>query len=134
MFDLVVDGGTLAPGKRIGTTSVHGDVMFNDGSTLEIALDGNSSDLLVVVGRLDLGTETQLDIVQLSDDVLDSRYLIATYQGDLDGSFQTITNGFSIDASTPGELYLLVPEPTTGVFLLATVWALFACAQVRRKS
>lgn len=132
-FDLVVDGGTLAPGTPIGSTHVHGDLRFKGNSTLRIDLDGNLADLLIVDGQLDLGIGTSLDVVQSAAELTESRYLIATYADDLEGDFLAIADGFSIDTSIPGAIYLLVPEPTDGALLLAAISTVFGSVCVRRK-
>jgi hypothetical protein len=55
-FDLVSDGGTIAPGRRsaIGRTRITANLAINSGG-LEIAIDGRTSDAVDVAGRARLG-------------------------------------------------------------------------------
>lgn len=79
-------GGTLAPGKSIGTFAVGGDAVFG---SLVIEIDGSSNDLLEVTGTLD-ATAANLSLADLGDGLTDTVYVIASY-GLLTGPFASVT-------------------------------------------
>jgi hypothetical protein len=108
-FDLDIAGGTIAPGSSVGITTVDGNATFSDNSTLRIDLDGNAADLLDVLGDLDLGTDTSLDIVEFGE-LTGTDFLIAQYTGTLTGQFASVTPGFTVDYDTPGQILLTVSD------------------------
>jgi hypothetical protein len=112
-FDLEVDGGTLAPGHSIGTTTVDGSTTLLGGSTLEIEFDADGADLLWVLGDLTLAENVTLDIVPL-DETENGSYLIAAYTGTLSGVFENVADGYSLSYATPGEIYLTVGDILAG--------------------
>ena len=106
-FELQVAGGTVAPGESIGTTTVAGNANFAGGSSLQIELHGSIADQFIVAGDLNLGLDTALEVVELATPS-QSSYLIAQYSGTLSGAFDSVSAGYTIDAETPGEIWLLV--------------------------
>ena len=58
-FDLVNDGGVLAPGQSVGTTTITGSYTQNAG-TLEIELGQDAADSLAVTGLATLGGTLEL--------------------------------------------------------------------------
>ena len=92
---LVQDGGTLAPGASVGTTTVTGDYTINSGNwAIEIDATGaGSSDTVSVSGTLNI-SGCILDITELAvaDDEV---YVIAQY-GVLTGTFAAV-NGVPAD-------------------------------------
>ena len=69
-----------------------------------IGLDGTTSGMLDIGGNLDLSAVDSLDVVGTGTG---SSWLIATYDGTLDGMFDNITPGYDVDYSTIGELRLV---------------------------
>jgi hypothetical protein len=116
-FDLINEGGVLAPGNSPGATHVAGALTLQSGSVQIELASATDFDHVNVDGLLTLGG--MLD-VQLLDGYLpqpDTRWLIMT-GGSIHGHFDSITNGFALEQSG-GSLYLVaVPEPA-GLFLAA---------------
>jgi len=108
--------GTLSPGASTGTIYVTGATTLNGTFSVDVET-GGGSDLLAVTGNLTLGGS--LTIADLSKLVYPT-YTIATYTGNLYGSFASTnlgTTAYTVDTtSTPGSV-LLVPEPATMVLL-----------------
>lgn len=107
-FGFTVEGGAVAPGWSIGQTTVEGDLTFASGS-LEVELDGESADLLSVLGDLNLGGGASLDVVALGGSSADP-LLIAEYTGALSGAFAAVTDGYLVSYATPGQILLLVGD------------------------
>lgn len=102
-FDLQVAGGAVAPGRSIGVSQVLGNASFALSSSLEVEILGIDSDQLIVTGDLDLGIDTALDILNLGAPS-SGTYAVAQYAGSLSGQFVSVTPGYSIDYSVPGEI------------------------------
>jgi len=111
-FDLHVAGGTLAPGYDVGTLSIAGNATFSSSSRLEFELGETATDLLDVQGDLDLGTNTALEIAELSA-LTSTSYLIAQYTGSRLGMFAEldIPDGFSVFYNDNGKQILLTSGP-----------------------
>jgi hypothetical protein len=108
-FELDVSGGTISPGASIGTTNIAGNMSAANSSTIEIEIDGPLADLVSVVGDLDLGSDSALHVIALSEPTAAS-YLFAQYTGQLFGEFAIVTPGYTVDYDTPGEIRLLLAE------------------------
>jgi hypothetical protein len=107
-FDLVNQGGAIAPGSSPGQTHVSGDLTLQAGSSLEFEL-GTQSDTIVVDGDLTLGGT--LNITNLTGFGLGA-YTLITYDGALSGSLTIGSKpaGYDcfVDTSTPGQVQLVV--------------------------
>lgn len=116
-------GGRLQPGgATAGTLTFSNNLVLENGATLELDLaasdtpGGNTNDLLVVGGDLTLGATVLVEMRFLSTlPASPGNYTIIRYSGILGGSAANLipvnhTNRFnySFDASTPGEIHLLV--------------------------
>jgi len=94
--DLTVDAASsIAPGTSIGTFSVSADVTL--AGSLEIEVDGATTDLFAVTGVLDI-TGATLNATGIGAGATQSVYVIATHGG-LVGTFATenIPAGYSVD-------------------------------------
>jgi autotransporter-associated beta strand protein len=94
----VVVSGSLAPGTGVGTLSIDGDVTFAVNSRLAVEIAGAAADKLAVTGNLDLtAAGNVLDVTGVGTG---GSWLIATYSGTLDGVFESIPAGFTVDYGT----------------------------------
>ncbi len=114
---LVRAEGTLAPGHTVGTFTVNEGATFDPGGTLQIELDGSTSDKLNVVGNLNLGGSAVLDVLGIADGV--TNYIIASY-GSLSGTFDSplLPAGYVIDYAfddglSSNNIALVIPEPSS---------------------
>jgi hypothetical protein len=111
-FDLLNQGGTIAPGNGPGQTHVMGDLTLQSGSILEMELGGTApgqSDKIVVDGDLTLaGTVNIKDLAGFGT----GTYVLITYGGSLNGSLaigsQPAGCLYTLDTSVPGEIRLIV--------------------------
>ena len=121
--NLILRGGTIAPGNSTGTLTV-GDATFEAGSTYEWEFGDGGSDLLAVDGNLTIDDDFTIDIVDLHGGPFGTLDLI-TYTGTLDGdpSLWTINHppevSYSQILGDGGSIRLtgLTPEPTTTLLL-----------------
>lgn len=112
-FDLVNDGGTLAPGQSIGATTVLGDLTLNAG-TLAIELASpTAADSLEVTGTLTLGGELSISLLDEFNPESGS-WVIAT-AAEFAGVFDSVTPGFNV-TQQGGELVLSVAAGLPGDF------------------
>lgn len=138
----VQDGGTVAPGNSAGTMTISGDVLFQDGSILQIEIGGENLgdyDVLDVAGILDIDSGS---ILELS--------LIDGYEPESNTTFDILqwnnladSETFTIQGSLPGGKYwdatdlltngqlTAMPEPTTA--LLLTLATLLILARRRKR-
>ncbi|MGB7156651.1 MAG: hypothetical protein WBD40_01215 [Tepidisphaeraceae bacterium] len=128
-FDLVNNGGTIAPGNSIGHTEVLGNLQLNSG-TLAIELDGLTSDTLGVFGLATLGGD--LDVALLNGLVPQDGdfWTILIADGGISGAFDSVPEGYSVQIV--GDALLLtyaVPEPS-----VAGAMIVFAGAMLRRRA
>jgi hypothetical protein len=103
----VTNSGTIAPGDETlapGTLTLNGNVTNVADSRWLIGLDGTTSGMLDIGGNVDLSAVDSLDVVGTGTG---SSWLIATYGGTLNGTFDNITPGYDVDYSTIGELRLV---------------------------
>jgi len=113
-FDLLSQGGTIAPGASPGQTLVNGSLTLQSGSTLELELgstNSTESDNIVVKGNLTLAGD--LNITELPGFGAGT-YLLINYSGTLNGSLALGDHpaGFdcTIDVTIPGQVRLHVTE------------------------
>jgi hypothetical protein len=146
-FDLINQGGTLAPGdtlggfddtntfvpgSHIGLTHVMGNLMLQSGTLeIELAPDG-SNDALLVDSALTLGGNLDVKLFNGAAPQLGQRWLIASAD-DITGSFGSITDGFALDEEG-SNLYLvsLVPEPSAVCLMVLGSFGVVAVARRRR--
>jgi hypothetical protein len=94
-FSLTNQGGTLSPGNSIGQTHVEGDLTLTSG-TLQIELASESlADTLVVDGLATLGGNLVVDLLG-GFAPTEGSWEIITAIGGFDGSFASITDGYSV--------------------------------------
>ncbi len=125
-FDLVNDGGAIAPGQGIGRTSVLGDLTLNAGS-LEIDVASDLlADMLTVDGTAILAGALNVSLLGGYVPAVGQSWQLLTADEIL-SSFDSVTPGFSVQLQS-GSLWLFagagagasaVPEPQSLVLLLA---------------
>jgi hypothetical protein len=71
-------------------------------SHLAIELSGATADQLVVGGNLDLSSNDFLDVTGSGA----GPWVVATYAGTLSGTFDSVTSGYVVDYTTPGQIIL----------------------------
>jgi autotransporter-associated beta strand protein len=96
--------GTVSPGAALATGTLPAGPATITG-TYVCEIDGASKDVLDVLGDLDI-TGTTLAITILAGGFTESEYVIAVYSGTLIGTFASVTPGYAVDYSTPGEIKL----------------------------
>jgi hypothetical protein len=120
----VLDGVTLSPGDRpdgtpsLGTLEVVAlaPLTLAGGNRLLIELDpGGAADRLwLSTGDLQLGDGSSLELVPTAALPAGTQFVVATYQGNLTGTFAHVTPGFDVSYATPHQVVVTaVPEPTT---------------------
>jgi uncharacterized protein with beta-barrel porin domain len=90
--DVVVNGGTLAPGNSIGTLNVAGSLTFTAASSYMVEISGASSDLTRVTGVATLGGAT---VVVVPTGTLAKQYTILTATGGVSGTFNPVVSSAS---------------------------------------
>ena len=131
LVDLLVNGGSIAPGDGVGTLTFTGNSTFGNNSHFAIEVTGATADQLSVA-NLNLASTSDFLDVTLPGGATPGNYVIATYSGTLTGTFNNVTPGFTVNYATPGQLILNVP-PLVGLGSLAAVpepscWLFVACA------
>ncbi|GAA0397473.1 autotransporter domain-containing protein [Brevundimonas terrae] len=91
----IASGATLSPGNSIGTLTVNGDLLFQQGArfVVEVAPGGSDSDLVKVSGKATLGG-TVAHIGANGNYDLRSAYTILS-AGSLSGTFEAVTSDFA---------------------------------------
>ncbi len=126
LFDDIACDGTLSilNGCVMGTA---GTVSLAGGGHLHVELGGPLAQA-TFQGHLDLSGDDYLDLTELSAGT--GPYLIASQVGALNGVFDHVTPGYTVDYSQPGKIYVsAVPEPSS----IAAVAVLVGPALVRRR-
>ena len=139
--------GALAPGNSAGTLSVVGDVVLDNGSSLDWELDGGDNttgggvnDLLAIsgTGTGNLTLDGTLNVAALNSNPFsslgfDAHWTIITYTGTLTdnglelGVMPSLPEGWGWQVDTtsqPGEVWLVVPEPSAALLGLLGVLGL----------
>jgi autotransporter-associated beta strand protein len=98
----VTNSGTIAPGAGVGTLTMSSDLTMTSNSHLAIDLSGASADQLVVGGNLDLSSNDFLDVTGSGA----GPWVIATYAGTRNGTFDNVTSGYLVNYTTPGQIVL----------------------------
>jgi fibronectin-binding autotransporter adhesin len=129
-FGIFSDGTLSLLGGSTVTTSLS-SLSLGNGGTLAVQIGGPAGQaLLNVNGSLDLSGSDVLALDPLDPNPVGT-YLIATYTGTLTGAFDSVTQGFVVDYSTPHKIYaVVVPEPAVAV--VPALWAILA--RRRRRS
>jgi len=95
--------GTLSPGSSSASTLVTGGLTLS--GTYACDINGFFSDQVSVSGDLTL-TGATLTVNEISPKTLGS-YMIATYSGNLVGTFASVPTGYTVNYDTPGVVYLI---------------------------
>ena len=106
-FGLTNDGGILSPGNLIGSTSIQGDLIINDGV---LAIDLASpvvADLLDISGAFTLGGDLEVSLLGGFDPTSGS-WIIATAES-FSGTFDSVTPGFAITQQGSNLVLSVVP-------------------------
>ena len=90
--NVVVNGGTLAPGNSIGTLNVAGSLTFTAVSSYLVEISGASSDLTRVTGVATLGGAT---VVVVPIGSVTKQYTILTATGGVPDTFNAAVSGVS---------------------------------------
>ena len=111
--DVIVNGGTIAPGASVGTLTSFGNVTFGANSHFGIELSGATADQLAVTGNIDLtALGNALDVTGSGS----GSWVIATYTGSRTGTFESVTSGFTVDYGTGSNSQItLMGSVVTGV-------------------
>ncbi len=110
-FDLVNNGGTIAPGQPVGVTDVFGDLELNSG-TLAIELASpTEADLVRVTGAFTLGGN--LDVSLLDGFAPTNGSWVVATASSFSGAFASVTPGFAV-SQQGANLVLSVVAPLPG--------------------
>ena len=90
--NVVVNGGTLAPGNSIGSLIVAGSLTFSAASSYMVEISGASSDLTWVIGVATLGGAT---VVVVPTGTVTKQYKILTANGGVSGTFNPVVSSTS---------------------------------------
>ena len=88
--NVVVNGGTLAPGNSIGTLNVANSLTFSAASSYMVEISGTSSDLTLVAGAVTLGGAT---VVVVPTGTVTKQYTILTAVSGLVDTFNPVVSG-----------------------------------------
>lgn len=93
----VAEGGTLAPGNSIGTLTVNGNLVIDQGAVYEVEVnpEGTESDRVIVKGNATINGSSVAHIGYNGNYGQNSRYTILSVDGTLTGSFGQITSEFA---------------------------------------
>lgn len=131
----LVNAGYIAPGLSPGQLTIDGDVVFQEGSVLEIEIAGigeGQFDVLNVTGNLTMGGRLVLRFIDgfapLQGQTFDL-LTAGTLEGSFDVTIENLAEGFEYDLSLdPTGLTLIaltdgvyIPEPATAMILLTTL-------------
>ena len=122
-FDLVVMGGTLAPGDSPGTTTINGNYEQQAAGTLEIEIGGTTAgsefDMLAITGSTTLAGTLDVSLFDLGGGLFSpsagDTFEILTAAGGLAGAFDTLNL-----PALPGDLLWFVNYGATSVELVTT--------------
>lgn len=109
--NVVVSGGTLAPGNSIGTLNVAGSLTFSAASSYMVEISGASSDLTRVTGVATLGGA---GVVVAPIGTVAKRYTILTATGGVSGMFNP-----AVSSTTPNLVGSLSYDPNNVYLNLA---------------
>ncbi len=114
---ILTNHGIIAPGNSIGTLTVDGDVVFENGSTFEVEIDNaGNSDKLDVSGDVTINGGSTLTINSNGETITDNKqYTLIEADGSITGTFDTVDTalvtwdtGVTGSMSYPGSTALLV--------------------------
>ncbi|WP_325960790.1 autotransporter domain-containing protein [Serratia ureilytica] len=93
----IADRGVLSPGGEFSTLKVDGDLMFQQGSRFEVAVDpaGKEANLVQVTGNASLEGGTVAHIGANGHYQLRSSHTILAAEGRLSGAFDDVTSDFA---------------------------------------
>ena len=114
---ILTNYGIIAPGNSIGTLTVDGDVVFENGSMFEVEIDNaGNSDKLDVSGDVTINGGSTLTINSNGETITDNKqYTLIEADGSITGTFDTVDTalvtwdtGVTGSMSYPGSTALLV--------------------------
>lgn len=106
----VTINGTISPGPGVATLATGACTLPG---TYNCDIDGTQSDRLAITGNLDL-TDSTLSL-NVINPTTSANHVIATYTGNLTGSFGTVPTGYELDTTEAGKVVLWpVSSPVAG--------------------
>jgi hypothetical protein len=97
-FDLVNDGGAIAPGRGVGTTNVAGNVVVEHG-TLAVDVARDRSDTLRASGTVRLGGALRIEPYGGYEPHDGDSWTIVVAGGGVTGRFQAVPPGYSVNVA-----------------------------------
>ena len=136
--DRISPGFGTAPRGTTDRFDILGNFTLSGGSHYQADIAGTgtaNADLLAITGDLDLSSGNgSLDVNPLSPILAGQRFVVASYTGQLTGTFDHVTSGFAVSYDVPGEVaVIVVPEPTTLIFA-AGAGGLLMLRRTRRRA
>jgi outer membrane autotransporter protein len=95
-FDLVNDGGSIAPGRGIGTTNVAGNITLERGA-LVIDVRRGASDTLRASGDVRLGGTLRIEPYDGYQPRTGDSWTLIVADGGVRGRFDRVTEGYSVN-------------------------------------
>ena len=113
--------GTIAPGNSIGTLTVDGDVIFENGSTFEVEIDNSgNSDKLDVTGDVTINSGSTIAINSNGETITDGKeYTLIEAGGSITGEF-TILDTALVTWDAAVENYEMSYDTTTATLVIGT--------------
>lgn len=104
---MIGSGGTLSPGNSIGSLTINGNLVFDNGShyNLEVNPTGTVSDLVQVTGDATINGGSVAHVGASGKYNLRSSYTILSANGKLSGAFERVTSDFAFLSPTLGYDY-----------------------------
>lgn len=116
---------------QFASLQFRGGLTMDDGGTFVEAIGSQGSGVLKVLGDLNLESFDDYLVIQSAAAPMGSTYLIATYSGQLFGTFDHVVGDVTVDYAVPGSISVtVVPEPLNAMLFAGTA---SLCAVLRRR-
>lgn len=117
---ILTNYGTIAPGNSIGTLTVDGDVVFENGSTFEVEIDNaGNSDLLDVSGDVTINSGSTIAINSNGETITDGKSYTLIEAASITGTFDTLDTALvTWDAAVTS--YDMAYDATTAALVIGT--------------